>query len=92
MIKEFSTKLEITSRETPTESYNPLPLGERYHSIIGRVYSELKIEKPHQNERTKLQHAVHAVKNTTGPLGPTTTLLVFRAVPIFPLSDKQHYL
>ncbi len=69
------SQLGIVCKETPTESHNSLSLCERYHSIIRRVYNKMKNEYPNQDKHTRLNLAVHAVDNTTGPEGLTPTCL-----------------
>ncbi len=83
------SQLGITTRETPVESQNYLPLCERYHSIICRVHKKLKVDFPPMGKQVRFSTAVHAIDTTMGPEGLTLCLLLFAAVPRSPVLNLE---
>ena len=86
------SQMGLVSKETPMQSHNSLGLCERYCSIIRRAYNKLKENSPSLNKETRLWLAVHAVNNTTGQDGLTSTILVHGAVPRIPLPNSNSLL
>lgn len=79
----------IEIKTSGIESHNALGFGERYHSYLRTIYRKVCAEHPDLNSENALSVAVHAMNNTSGPVGLAPTLLVFGIVPQMPtgLSD-----
>ena len=69
----------------PTEAYNALSVGERYHAPLRRIYLKIRLQYPTLEKDVALTIALMGLNNTAGPEGLTPTLLVFGTVPRLPI-------
>ncbi len=81
------SQLVITTEDTPTESYNSLPLYEKYHSVIRRACNKRKVDFPSMDKHILLSATVHAVNTTDSPHFLTTAMPFFGASHRLPLSN-----
>ena len=78
----------ISCRPVPIEHPQGLGIGERYHSVIGRLYNRVKADHPSITEEYALDVALKALNETMGVNGLTPTLLVYGVHPKLPLPDS----
>ncbi|PVH80071.1 hypothetical protein DL98DRAFT_549327 [Cadophora sp. DSE1049] len=82
--KEFRSALRSvgsTPKLVPIEAYHSIGKVERYHRPLRCAYEIVTEEHPELSDEDRLQIAVKAVNDTTGPNGLIPTLLVFGVYP-----------
>ena len=78
----------ISCRPVPIEHPQGLGIGERYHSVIRRLYNRVKADHPSISDEFALDVALKALNDTMGANGLTPTLFVYGVHPKLPLPDS----
>ena len=79
----------ISCRPVPIEHPQGLGNGERYHSVIRRLYNRVKADHPSISDEYALDVALKALNDTMGTDGLTPTLLFYGVHPKLPLPNSS---
>ena len=71
----------IIVKNVPVETHHSIGLVERYHDLFCQIYSIITAELPGIKFEIALQMFFKALKDSAGPNGLVSTLLVFGAYP-----------
>lgn len=77
---------DIDDKASGVDSHNALGNNEKYHLFSRDIYNKVVTENYTINSNIALSAAVRAVPDTAGPPRLVPTLLVYGAMPRFPVS------
>lgn len=71
------------------ESHISIGPGERYHAPLRRVFSIIKSNHPDVHPDLALRYALKDINDTIVPEGLVPSILVFGALPSYPISNNS---
>lgn len=75
----------IALKGAPAEAHNALSAGERYHGLLRRICSKMRIEYPELDKELALSIAASGLTCAAGPDGLAPALLALGMAPKIPL-------
>lgn len=81
----------IEPQFTDVESHNSIHPEELYHSPLRRLFKIIRRNHPEIHPYIALRYALNGNNDTVGPDELVPSLLVFGALPSYPISNKDFF-